>query len=365
MVSVSATGLVYRNPAPALRAAHTWHPSVARTGDELLVAFDIGQGAESLDYRTYLSRSSLAGESWSAPVRLFADPPGRRTTHSVRIGGLRDGSLMAFGALMYRDDPELGLVNPATFGYTAMDLITLRSTDGRSWQGPDILRPAIAGPCWETCHRVIELRDGRLLAPTSTWKGWKGESPSGMKAVALVSRDRGRSWPECVTVMDRYDAGLIHFEQGMTELADGRVLAVAWVFDEKSGRSLPNHYAIADASLKRFSAPRTFGLHAETAKIACLGDGRVLLVCRRVDRSGLWALLGRIQGDEWQTLEEAPLWRGASTLMEGKRASSEELSDLRFGFPSMLELEPGVVFLVFWCQEDCINNVRWMRLEIR
>ena len=165
--------------------------------------------------------------------------------------------------------------------------------------------------------------------------------------------------------MDRYASGLIHFEQGMTELGDGRVLAVAWVFDEKTGRSLPNHYALSDGAVRRFSEPRTFGLHGETAKIACLRDGRVLLVCRRVDRSGLWALLIRIRGEEWQTLEEAPLWQGAASGMHGERAAAQELSDLRFGFPSMVELDDGEVFLVFWCQEDCINNVRWMRLEVR
>lgn len=363
-MEIASSGVVYRNPAPHLRAAHTWHPSVARSGSELVVAFDIGQAVESLDYRTFVSRSGDGGASWSRPERLFADPPGRRSTHSVRIGALRDGSLMAFGSLAYRDDPELGLVNPGTFGYTDMDLVTLRSADGRAWEGPRIVRPSLVGPAFETCHRVIELKDGRLLAPTSTWKGWNGEAPSGMRAVALVSRDRGASWPEHLEVMDRYRDGLTHFEQGMAELPDGRVLAVAWVFHEASGRSLPNHFALSDPSVRRFSEPRTFGLHAETAKVACLRDGRVLIVCRRVDKPGLWALLCRVRGDELETLEERVLWQGAASGMKGERAASEEMSALRFGFPSMVELEDGAVFLVFWCQEDCINNIRWLELAV-
>jgi sialidase-1 len=364
VIDIQSTGLVYRNPAPHLRAAHTWHPSVARVGKELVVGFDIGQAVEALDYRTYVARSSDGGASWSPPVRMFEDPPGRRCTQTARIGALRDGSLMAFGALLYRDDPELGLVNAATFGYTPMDLITLHSRDGIRWEGPRIVRPSLVGPGFEICHRIIELSDGRLLAPTSTWKGWNGEAPSGMKAVALVSHDRGESWPEHLTVMDRYADGLTHFEQGMAELPDRRILAVAWVFHEKSGRSLPNHYVISDRSGRRFSEPRTLGLHGETAKLHCLRDGRVLLVCRRVDKSGLWALLGRVRGDEWETLEERALWQGASSGMKGERAASEEMSALRFGFPSMAEMEDGAVFLVFWCQEDCINNVRWMRLTV-
>jgi hypothetical protein len=28
-------------------------------------------------------------------------------------------------------------------------------------------------------------------------------------------------------------------------------------------------------------------------------------------------------------------------------------------------LEPdGSVFLVFWCEEDCIKNIRWLRLSV-
>jgi hypothetical protein len=28
-------------------------------------------------------------------------------------------------------------------------------------------------------------------------------------------------------------------------------------------------------------------------------------------------------------------------------------------------LEPdGSVFLVFWCEEECIKNIRWMRLRV-
>jgi hypothetical protein len=30
----------------------------------------------------------------------------------------------------------------------------------------------------------------------------------------------------------------------------------------------------------------------------------------------------------------------------------------------MTLLPGGEVFAVFWCQEDCINNVRWVRLGV-
>src|SRR5688572_20117903 len=124
MIAVRETGLVYRNPKPELRSRHTWHPTIVRFDDgELLCTFDIAEADVALDYRTYASRSSDAGKTWSEPVRVFADLPGRPATHSVRIARVSDGSVVAMGGLMYRDDPEAGLVNVPTLGYVDMDLV--------------------------------------------------------------------------------------------------------------------------------------------------------------------------------------------------------------------------------------------------
>lgn len=370
MIERVEEGLVYRNPKPYLRAIHAWHPSIAWLGGgELLAAFDLGQAVESLDYATYLARSHDLGRTWSAPERLFAETlfaetAPRRSTHSVRIGRMPDGTLVGFGGRYYRDDAEEGLVNRENLGYVPMDLILLASTDGgRSWSGPRVVAPPLAGPSFEICHRVIELADGRWLAPTSTWKGWNGEAPNGMQAIALVSHDRGQSWPAYLTVCDQYADGVISWEQGLTQLADGRLLAAVWSFDERGGRSLPTRYVVSDDG-RSFSPPRETGLAGETAKLLALADGRVLCVYRRSDRPGLWANLVRIEGDRWVNLAEAPLWQGAASGMCGEATSSDELSSLKFGFPSMVELSRGDVLLTFWCVEDGVHNIRWQRLKI-
>src|SRR4029453_11250282 len=107
MITIRESGLVYRNPRPELRSRHTWHPTVVRFDDgEMLVTFDIAEADVALDYRTYAPPSPDAGASWSAPERVVPDPPGRPTTQSVRSNLMSDGSVVAMGALMYRDDPE-------------------------------------------------------------------------------------------------------------------------------------------------------------------------------------------------------------------------------------------------------------------
>jgi hypothetical protein len=357
-------GLVYRNPKPHLRAVHAWHPSLVRLDDgTLLAGFDLGQAVEALDYHTCLSRSRDEGRTWEAPRPLFHDSVARRSTHSVRLGRVGDGTVVGFGGRFYRDDPEEGLTNRANLGYVPMDLILLRSRDGLSWDGPVTIVPPLVGPAFEVCHRVIELADGRWLAPTATWKGWDGAAPNGMKAIALVSYDQGHTWPEYLTVVDQYDRGVVSWEQGLTQLADGRLLAVVWSFDERAGRSLPSRYAIS-ADGRRFSAPGENGLLGETAKLLTLDDGRVLCLYRRLDRPGLWASVVRVEGDEWANVAEAPVWCGPASGMRGERASGDELSALKFGFPSMVQLPGGDVLAVFWCVEECVHNIRWARLRL-
>ncbi|MBM4067461.1 MAG: exo-alpha-sialidase [Planctomycetes bacterium] len=364
MITIQDQGVVYRNPKPHLRAIHAWHPSLVLLDDgSLLAGFDLGQAVEALDYRTYLSRSTDQGKTWSPPRPLFNDPVSRRSIHSVRLGRVKDGGIVGFGGRYYRDDPEEGIANRVNLGYVPMDLILLRSRDGRSWEGPATIEPPLIGPGFEICHRIIELPDGRWLAPTATWKGWNGAAPNGMKAIALVSRDQGQTWPEWITIIDQYDRGVISWEQGLTQLADGRLLAVVWCFDEKSGKSLPNRFALSGDG-QVFSAPRENGLHGETAKLHTLADGRVLCLYRRLDKPGLWANLVRIDGDDWINVTELPLWQGPSSGMKGERSSSDELSALKFGFPSMVDLPDGSVMALFWCVEDCIHNIRWARLAV-
>ena len=364
MLECVDSGLVYRNPAPHLRAVHAWHPSLARLDNgEFLAAFDLGQGAESLDYRTYTSRSRDDGQTWDAPVRLFEDSVERRSTHSIRISRTSDGDLVGFGSRFYRDDPTVGLVNHTNLGYVPMDLLFLRSTDdGRSWSCRTIQAPLI-GPAFETCHSIVALREGRWLAPTSTWRGWNGDDPNGMQAIALVSHDRGATWPEYLKVMDGYSRGIIYWEQSLIELSDGRLLAVCWAFQERSGESLPTPYTLS-ANGQTFSAPRPTGLQGQTAKLVSLQDGRILCVYRRHDRPGLWASLAKIEGDSWINLADLCLWRGATSGMTGMNSPGEELSALKFGFPSLIQLPGGDIFVVFWCSENCINNIRWLRIRV-
>jgi len=367
-IEILGTGLVYRNPKPHLRSLHAYFGSVAFLSEsEILAAFDLGSAFEAVDVHPHLARSTDGGATWSLEGPMWPkDPDGRRSA-TCRISRTADGELVGVGALFDRSNPEEGLTNPATDGFTPMELILTRSSDGgRTWRGPFVVEPPLEGPAFEVCATVRELAPDRWVIPVSPWRGWNGEAPSGMKAVLLHSRDRGRSWPEYSVVMDRWSEQIVHWESKLVRLADGRLLAVAWVHDLKTGEDLPNHYAVSEDGGMSFSPPRSTEISGQTCTPFALPDGRILCVYRRCDKGGLWARLARLDRDTWVNDFEAPLWGAGAELRrdEGKSAV-ENMQKLRFGFPCGTVLPGGEVFFVFWCYEDCVSNIRWFRLRAR
>ncbi len=372
MIEIRSTGLIYRNPKPHLRARHAWHPTlVVIDQDELIAAFDIGEAIESLDYRTYLSRSHDGGQTWDAPAPMFPDNllqhPTRRTTHIARPRRMSDGQLVALIACFYRDDPEQGIWNPDTTGVAEMDLMLARSQDdGRTWQQPQRITPPLVGQPFEICHSIVELKDGRWLAPMSCLRSWDGQAPNGIKIIALVSTNQGQTWPTYIDIMDDHANGIAHFEKSVVQLADGRLLAVGWAFDERSGKTKAVNYAISEDGKTFSTPPRPTGLSGETTKLLALPDGRAICAYRGIDPPGLCSAVVHLDGDQWRHDEPLALWQGDTlTKMFGQAAAADELRALKLGCPNIALLPDGDILVAFWCYEEEVYNIRWIRIAVR
>lgn len=367
---MNETGLVYRNPKPHLFSRQASFPSlVLLPGGEMLCAFGVGSGFESADNHTELARSVDGGRTWALAGAVFAEGTDRPTSCNLRISRMQDGELIAFGVRADRRRADEGLSNPETQGFVETELLQFRSADdGRTWAGPQIVAPPLVGPSFELCSPVIALRDGRRLWPTSTWKGWDGDNPSGMKAIALVSRDAGRTWPDYVDVMNGVAEDVIYWEQKLVELDDSRLLAVCWTHDLAAGADRQVHYALSVDGGRSFGPPRPTGLHGQTSTPIPLGEGRLVCVYRRTDRPGLWASYARLDGDVWVNEAELGLWGhaqpGAANSVDGANLS-RSFTTLKFGLPAGVVLPDRDVYVAFWCVEDCLYVIRWVRIPRR
>lgn len=364
-ISVKATGFVFENPNPGTKDVLLQHPSlILLGGDEMLATFDIDRLIFPFDYRTVIARSSDGGMTWYTEGPILIDPP-PSTTHSIRTTRLSNDSIIGLGLMNRFDGIDTRLVNPENFGRLPGDLFTVISSDGgRIWTTPSYINPPLVGPSWEICHPVLELDTGRLLAPTATWRGWFGESPSGEQSPVFISDDEGTSWPRYGVAFDGRTTGLTHWEQSIVQLTDSRLLAVSWVYDMETGRTDPTEYSISHDRGETFSAPMLTGFHAQTCKLIQLGDERILCVYRRHDRPGMWATIVRLEGNNWTNIVDEPVWLGADSGMSGKGSGADELTSLKFGYPSPKQLPSGEVILLFWCEEEGTTNIRWTRLVI-
>lgn len=365
-LSIVETGLVYRNPVPHLFSRHTYYPSViVLPGGAMLASFVIASAMESIDGQLYLSRSTDWGRTWSEPRPFHEKDP--RVSETGRITHVGDDSVLMLISASDRPDPNIGSVNAANLGHMPTRLTLHFSNDGGThWETPCVIEPPLVGPTFELCSPVVTLSDGRWLLPTSTWRGWDGDAPNGMKAVAFVSEDRSRTWPRYVDVMDGTRDDVLFWEQKIVEINRGRLLALSWAYHEPDKRDLPNHFAVASCESLAFSKPSPTALTGQTPELLHLGEGLVLCVYRRVDEPGLWAAMIQVTDDDaFEVLDQQCLWRPAVANTQPRRGGLvEEFRGLKVGAPCLKRLGDDEVYLAFWCMEGCVSNIRWVRLRI-
>jgi len=365
-ITILGTGPIYRNPKPHVQAIHAIFPSVVctATGD-MVATFVLAEAFEAVNAHTYLSRSQDGGESWELAGELYERQ--HLTSDAARITLLPNGEIVALVCEHDRaEHPNEGLTNPENMGFVPTRFSILRSQDqGYSWSAPQPIEPPLVGPSFELCSPIVPLSDGRWLLPTSTWRGWDGYQPNGMKMVAFVSHDEGSTWPEYVDVMRDPAGNIVYWESKIVEMPNGTLLAVAWAYNEHSARDLPNQYALSQDGGETWTDPMSTGLIGQTITPLVLDDGHILTVYRRIDEPGLWANLSHLQDDRWVNEACEPLW-GAN--VPGLTASTDNMvhnfNVLRFGAPCMVKLPNDNIFVAFWGYEECVSNIRWFKLDI-
>jgi len=184
--------------------------------------------------------------------------------------------------------------------------------------------------------------------------------------VAFVSHDQGKTWPEYVDVMRDPEQHVIYWETKIVELPDGRLLCVAWAYDDAAKKDRPNQYVLSHDGGRTWTPPTSTGLQGQTPTPFALPDGRILLVYRRMDKAGLWANLSHFEGDRWVNDAAEPLWGAEAVgLTRTSQNMAQNFNVLRFGAPCIVQLQDGTIFTAFWCYEDCVCGIRWFKLRVQ
>jgi len=372
MIELLATGLIYHSKKMGRQTPIARHPTLVAGEREMLAIFDLFTEQDPDSYRTYISRSENQGESWDDPTPLLPNAliqdPVRPSTHVARPERMSNGQLVAVVGRSFRDGDGDEKMVRQHMGRNDMDLhLAVSNDDGRNWKELRPIVPPLDCPTWEVAHAPIELKDGRWLLPLVTWRTLQGEAPHGIKAVAFVSTDQGKTWPSYIDILDDYANDVIHWEQSVIQLhdEDHRLLAIAWAFNEQLGKTTSVNYAVSHDGQTFSHPPRVTGLKAETSKLLALPDGRAICAYRSIDPGGLCASVVHLQNDQWHHSDPVVLWQGVKiSMMSGDKEALDELEAIKFGYPNLLLLPNGDVMVAFWCLEDDLFNIRWVRLSI-
>ncbi|MCF6285239.1 MAG: glycoside hydrolase [Candidatus Hydrogenedentes bacterium] len=221
------------------------------------------------------------------------------------------------------------------------------------------------GPEFELCCPITVLPDGRWIWPTSTWFDWAGNCPSGLRMIAWISEDEGKTWPTYMDVMHEDGNGAFFWESKIVALNDGRLLAVAWAYDNEKKADRENQYTLSSDSGKTWTPLASTGLQGQTLTPILLEDGRILSVYRRMDQPGLWANLSHLEGDTWVNSGATPIWGQQAAKLTGETDNmSDNFAVLRFGAPPLTRRDDGTVYGAFWGYEDCVSVLRWFTMLV-
>ncbi|MCA9040044.1 MAG: exo-alpha-sialidase [Planctomycetaceae bacterium] len=325
----------------------------------ILCSYSIG-GGQYVHGGTELSRSRDGGLTWERAGTVCPATTDPESANFLKLTfDSNSGQLYAYGAQL--------LGSPAQdFGDREMIPVLCTSADnGQSWSEARRLPIPVNYPL-EVSDRLLLTSTGRLIAPMATLEN---QQKLGERVLGLPTDDGGNNWGEPVTIFKDPEGKRGYFEQKLTPLPDGRLLAVAWTVTLGDYQDLENSYSISADNGQTWSPPQSTGIRGQTMTPLAVSDNQILITYnRRFGDQGVVAALVRLdENDAWQIEAEQLLYdAGHHKKPEEKQTGKlqDELDTFAFGFPTPLRISPNEYLMTHWSVEQGVCGIRWTRFRV-
>ena len=117
----------------------------------------------------------------------------------------------------------------------------------------------VDGPL-EISHGLLPVASGRLLAPSATLPS---QDRLGEQVLAVISDDGGKTWPTHAVVFEDPDEKCGYFEQKLTELTPGCLMATAWTVTFGDVVDQSDSFTISKDNGSTWAPPRSTGIQGQ------------------------------------------------------------------------------------------------------
>lgn len=307
---------------------------------ELLCSYGVG-GGPNAHGQTEFSRSTDGGRTWQHVGVILAKTE-ERVSNFMKLAAPPDASVIyAYGSKLYREQGT-------KFGEYHSEAIVCTSRDqGATWSPPRVV-PFGVDCGLEVSHGITVLPSGRLLAPAATLPS---KDRLGEQVRVAISDDGGETWPRHAVAIQ--DPAQKHgfFEQKLSVLPDGRVMATAWTVTFGDVVDQANHFTLSDDGGLTWSAPRSTGIKGQTLTAIALGGDRLLVLYnRRYGQQGIVAALVTFTDDAWTVHHETMLYDAGAQRQRAAEVTDgvDEFDSFEFGFPTGFVLSDGDALATYW-----------------
>jgi sialidase-1 len=280
------------------------------------------------------SHSSDGGRTWDQPSTLQRNTGKQNVMSASLVRSNMSGDLLFFYG-------EKNSTKDLHFW------VRRSKDDGETWGEATIVNPE-PGYYVMNNARVIQLRDGRLLAPMA-WSPEVFAPGTAFKTAVYYSDDDGRTWRRSSPDLEAPRRGAM--EPGLVELSDGRVLQIIRTQVGKIWHSYSSDRGATWSDAK----PWTVTSPESPATIKRLEDGRLILFWNPVFREG------ESHGGARTPLVAAVSNDDGATWSEPKRLEHEEGGS--FAYLSATR-DGERLLLTYWVGKDGRYSLRFRSLPL-